>query len=275
MTDSAVQTSCWAAYVWAVGFVASPRHVDAVDHRQADAVEGDDARQHHRVGVRRADADDDVADERERDQPAAVLDDVGRHLVLGADARRARRSRHRRSAPRSARTARPRAACAARTRSASAGRAVGAAALMACPPVVGVAPEHSAGRRAPVAGGVVVPAGAIGAVVGPGACGGAAGRLAAGARLPPPVALACRLAGRAGWLVASVGSAASRVGDVVGSAPAGRLVGARSANPWSFATIARASARSSASMPSDDLAAPVGRQLAQREVLRLVDVVQG
>ncbi len=60
--------------------------VDAVDDRQTEAVEGGDDRQQHRVGVRREDADHDVAAQAQGGQPAAVPDDVGGHGALHAQA---------------------------------------------------------------------------------------------------------------------------------------------------------------------------------------------
>ena len=57
-----------------------------MDHREAEAVERRDERQQHRVGVRRDQPDRDVGSDDERGQPAAVRDDVGRHLALDAEA---------------------------------------------------------------------------------------------------------------------------------------------------------------------------------------------
>ena len=59
-----------------------------MDHRQPEAVERGDDRQQHRVGVRRDEADRDVAADDQRGQPAAVADDVGGHRALGAEADR-------------------------------------------------------------------------------------------------------------------------------------------------------------------------------------------
>ncbi len=71
--------------------------VEAVDDRQAEAVERGDEGQQHRVGVRREDADRDVGDDDQRGQPPAVADDVGRDRAL-----------HRRGRPRRRRRCRPR-----------------------------------------------------------------------------------------------------------------------------------------------------------------------
>ena len=62
--------------------------VDAVDHREAEPVERGDHGEQHRVGVRRDQADHDVRADHQAGQPAAVPEDVGRHLALDADADR-------------------------------------------------------------------------------------------------------------------------------------------------------------------------------------------
>ena len=59
-----------------------------MDLGEADAVQGGDDRQQHRVGVRRDQADRDVGGDDQRGQPAAVRHDVGRHLPLHAEADR-------------------------------------------------------------------------------------------------------------------------------------------------------------------------------------------
>ena len=64
------------------------REVDAIDHREAESVEGSHDGQQHRVGVGRQDAQRDVRGEQQHRQPAAVADDVDRHLTLHADADR-------------------------------------------------------------------------------------------------------------------------------------------------------------------------------------------
>ena len=72
--------------------------VEAVDDREAQAVERGHDRQQHRVGVRRHDPDHDVRGDRERGQAGAVADDVGRHLALRRRCRPRRRPRSRRPA---------------------------------------------------------------------------------------------------------------------------------------------------------------------------------
>ena len=87
-TPSVIQISWPRANVLASGFGGQVGQVDAVDHRQAEAVERGDDRQQHRVGVRRDEPDHDVAADAERGQPAAVPDDVGGHGALDAEADR-------------------------------------------------------------------------------------------------------------------------------------------------------------------------------------------
>ena len=69
-----------------VGVLGLVGQVDAVDHRQAEAVEGGDDGQQDRVGVRREDADHDVAADHERRQPGAVGEQVDREGAVDAEA---------------------------------------------------------------------------------------------------------------------------------------------------------------------------------------------
>ena len=70
--------------------------VEPPDHGEAEPVEGGHDGQQHGVGVRRHEPHHDVGDHDERGQPAAVPDQVGRHLLVDTRSRRRRRRRCRR-----------------------------------------------------------------------------------------------------------------------------------------------------------------------------------
>ena len=249
-----------------------------MDHRQPDAVEGDDGRQQDRVGVRRPEPDDEVADDRQGDHPAAVLDDVGRDRVVGADADQ----RVGADADDQGEDQQEQLGAASLARDEGADEPVlGARAwLMARPPCWSdrrrsLRSRSSARRRS-----TPRPSGAS-SVLGVGlgrrrrgaraacrcraACRRALGALAVVPGLPAGFVVVC-----AALALAALALAALALLELLDAAA---WAAQASAISLSWATMPRASSRSSAARPFDDLLAPVVGELGQQQRVGLVDVV--
>ena len=238
-TPSVIQISWVPAKVRGVRVVGLVGQVDAVDHRQAEAVERGDDRQQDRVGVRREDADHDVAADDQPGQPGAVGEQVDRQACRRRRDRRRRRRRCRRPGSGAAGPARHRGGGGGRSPS---GPGVRCGSARGCSWRLGA--RRAGGRATGWRGG-----------------GAASGWALAGGFL-------LRLRGRpsrsgsAGWLGSGL-----RDGLGVGGS------GARRERARSRLTMPRASSRLLALIPSRTCRGVVRRQVVQRQVAGLLDVV--